>query len=104
MVLIVQLIFLIFFLLKKINYQKTTINHELIHTTQMKELGYIFFYLWYVIEYCLIRLFHKKQVDAYHDVSFEEEAYNNQYDLTYLDKRKHYSWIKYIKLKSNGNL
>lgn len=89
---------------KKDKLSKTTINHELIHTAQMKEMGYIFFYLWYVIEYCLIRLFHRKQGDAYHDISFEEEAYNNQYDLSYLDKRKHYSWIKYIKIKSNGNL
>lgn len=87
---------------KEDKLSKRTINHELIHTAQMKELGYIFFYLWYAIEYCLIRLFHKKQGDAYHDVSFEEEAYNNQYDLTYLDKRKHYSWTKYIKIKSNG--
>ena len=28
----------------------TTVNHELIHTAQMKELLYIFFYLWYVID------------------------------------------------------
>lgn len=89
---------------KEDKLSKYTINHELIHTAQMKELGYIFFYLWYGIEYCLIRLFHKKQGDAYHDVSFEEEAYNNQYDLSYLDKRNHYSWIKYIKIKFNGRL
>ena len=78
-----------------------TINHELIHTTQMKELAYIFFYLWYGIEYIYVRLFHKKQNDAYHDVSFEEEAYNNEYNLNYLNERKCYSWIKYIRLKSN---
>ena len=28
-----------------------TINHESIHTEQMKELGYIFFYIWYFIEF-----------------------------------------------------
>ena len=77
------------------------VNHELIHTAQMKELGYIGFYLWYGIEYLLIRLFHKKQGDAYHDVSFEEEAYANEKDLSYLDKRKHYTWFKYLKVKSN---
>lgn len=77
------------------------VNHELIHTAQMKELGYIGFYLWYGIEYLLIRLFHKKQGDAYHDVSFEEEAYANEKDLSYLDKRKHYAWFKYLKVKSN---
>ena len=29
---------------------KKTLNHEAIHTEQMKELGYIFFYIWYFIE------------------------------------------------------
>ena len=32
------------------------INHESIHTEQMKELLYVFFYIWYGIEY-FIRLF-----------------------------------------------
>lgn len=78
-----------------------TVNHELIHTAQMKELGYIGFYLWYAIEYLIIRLFHKKQGNAYHDVSFEEEAYANDKDMTYLQNRKHYAWFKYLKVKSN---
>ena len=67
----------------------------------MKELGYIGYYLWYGIEYLIIRLFHKKQGDAYHDVSFEEEAYANDKDMTYLKNRKHYAWFKYLKVKSN---
>ena len=78
----------------------STINHEKIHTEQMKEMGYIFFYLWYFIEYLLIRLFHKKQGNAYHDVSFEEEAYKNQYNYSYLKGRKHYAWIKFLKIRS----
>lgn len=86
---------------KKGLLRNKNVNHELIHTAQMKELGYIGFYLWYGIEYLLIRLFHKKQGDAYHDVSFEEEAYANEKDLSYLDKRKHYAWVKYLKVKSN---
>lgn len=89
---------------KEKSLSNKTINHESIHTAQMKEMGFIFFYLWYVIEYVLIRLFHKKQGDAYHDVSFEEEAYNNDDNLEYLKTRKHYSWFKYIKVKSNGKV
>lgn len=84
------------------NISEYDINHEDIHTEQMKEMGYIFFYLWYCIEYLLIRIFHKKQGDAYRDVSFEEEAYNNDHNLDYIKTRKHYSWIKYIKVKSYG--
>lgn len=80
-----------------------TINHEKIHTKQMIEMLFIFFYLWYGFEYLIIRLFHKKQNDAYHDVSFEEEAYNNDDNLNYIDTRKHYAWFKYIKVKSSNN-
>lgn len=90
---------LLFTKLKVLN--KFTINHESIHTEQMKEMGYIFFYAWYAIEYCVIRLLHEKQGDAYKDVSFEEEAYNNTNNLDYLKTRKRYSWVKYVKSKSN---
>lgn len=85
------------------NLSDKTINHEKIHTKQMIELLFIFFYLWYGIEYLIIRLFHKKQNDVYHDVSFEEEAHNNDDNLNYIDTRKHYAWFKYIKIKSNNN-
>jgi hypothetical protein len=78
-------------------------NHEYIHLKQMQEMLWLPFYLWYGIEYCIIRLVRlfDKQNTVYHDVSFEEEAYNNQNDYTYTDTRKHYSWLKYIKIKSN---
>lgn len=100
-------------------------NHEGIHTVQLIEcmllsmviiaiLSVIFnfsflwvllsipmYYIQYGLEYCCIRLFHKKQGNAYHDVSFEEEAYNNENDLDYLKNRTPFAWIKYVKLKSN---
>lgn len=79
------------------------INHESIHTKQMIEMLWIFFYLWYGIEYLIIIFSckHDSQKGQYHDVSFEEEAYANENDLAYLEKRKHYAWFKYLKLGSN---
>lgn len=72
---------------------KKTINHEKIHTHQMRELGYIFFYIWYFIEWLLLLpLFGTK---AYYNISFEREAYDNEKNYKYLEKRKHYSWFKY---------
>ena len=68
------------------------INHESIHSEQMKELGYIFFYIIYFFEW-VIRLFCKG--DAYKNLSFEREAYCNEYNLDYLKNRKRYSWLKY---------
>ena len=75
-------------------------NHELIHTLQMREMLYVFFYLWYGVEYVIVRFLHKKQSCAYHDVCFEEEAYINEMDLSYPSKREHYEWFKYIKARS----
>jgi len=72
------------------------INHEKIHWKQQLEMFILFFYLWYLIEW-VIRLF--INVDAYMNLSFEREAYTNEYDLFYLKKRKSFSWFKYIKKK-----
>ena len=71
-----------------------TIRHETIHTAQMKEMLYIFFYLWYVIEW-VIRLFMKG--NAYRNISFEREAYSNEDDVIYLESRKRFAWIKHLK-------
>jgi hypothetical protein len=72
---------------------KTTLNHEAIHTAQMKEMGYIFFYIWYFIEW-LIRLAINGRY-AYYCISFEREAYEKEKNYKYLNKRKPYSWFKY---------
>lgn len=61
-----------------------TINHERIHTAQMKELGYILFYIIYLLEW-VVRLF--KKGNAYRNISFEREAYEHETDLNYLSTR-----------------
>lgn len=72
---------------------KVTLNHEEIHTAQMKELCYVFFYLWYFIEW-IIRLFCNG--NAYRNISFEQEAYTNEENLNYLEERNHYSFLNYL--------
>ena len=74
---------------------RTLINHESIHTAQMKELGYIGFYILYLIEF-LVRFLGSgfKLKKAYREISFEKEAYQNQGNPEYLKTRKRYSWIK----------
>ena len=75
----------------KINRQ--TVIHEAIHTAQMKEMLYIFFYLWYFFEW-LIRLFCKG--NAYRNISLEKEAYEHDHDRSYLKNRKHYNWLRFL--------
>ena len=71
-----------------------TIRHESIHTAQMQEMLYIFFYLWYVVEW-VVRLFMKG--NAYRRISFEREAYENEGDLDYLSDRTWFAWIEDLK-------
>lgn len=75
------------------------VNHETIHTAQMKEMLYLFFYLWYVAEW-LVKLFiHGRS--AYRNISFEREAYSNEGNALYLSRRKRYAWAGYLKKKLN---
>jgi hypothetical protein len=76
------------------------INHETIHWHQQLEMLIIFFYLWYLIEW-IVRWF-TNFGDSYHNISFEREAYGNQYDMSYLGKRKHYAWTKYLTRKQKS--
>ncbi len=69
------------------------INHELVHTAQMKEMLYVFFYIWYVIEWFIKLFIYQDSNSAYRNISFEREAYENQDNLDYLKTRKHYGWI-----------
>lgn len=90
---------------------KRTVNHEGIHSCQSEDfipnpknsnfkriLGYLIFYLIYIIEWIfkvICNIFYWK-IRAYYSLSFEQEAYNNQYDYEYQDKRKRFAWAKYI--------
>ena len=71
-----------------------TINHEMIHAAQQREMLYLVFYLWYLVEW-LIRLpVNGRQ--AYVKISFEQEAYSNDRDASYLVHRKRFAWIKFL--------
>lgn len=85
-------------------YKNTSIkdyqlNHENIHLQQMKDFwifGYLLFYLLYFIEWLLKIPFYFFGYSSYRSISFEQEAFKNQWDLDYLHNRKRFVWIKYI--------
>lgn len=76
------------------------INHEEIHGKQQREMLVLLFFLWYAVEF-IIRLILNPMnyMKVYRRISFEQEAYENDSNLSYLDGRKPYSWIKYLKIK-----
>lgn len=68
------------------------LNHERIHTAQQRELLFVGFYLWYVIEWLFLLFKYRNGIKAYYNIRFEKEAYRHQNDLDYLKHRKHYSY------------
>lgn len=71
---------------------KEMVNHESIHFEQEKELGFIFFYILYLLEWLIKLCFYGKK--AYENISFEREAYRNEKNFDYIKNRKRYCWVK----------
>ncbi|HBK84309.1 MAG TPA: hypothetical protein DDZ41_12085 [Flavobacterium sp.] len=71
------------------------LNHEKIHLRQQLELAILLFYVWYLFEFVIrfIRLGNVKQ--AYTNISFEREAYQNEQNLSYLKKRPLFKFLGY---------
>ena len=95
---------------------KIDLNHESIHTVQFLELTLISlllliililitniswwwllasistFYILYIIDYVISKFYYNKQKDAYYNICFEKEAYNNEDNLQYIKYRKSFSF------------
>lgn len=77
------------------------IIHELIHFKQQIETLYIGKIIIGLAEFLYFRILKsKKPLDCYLLSSFEQEAYDNMFNVNYLQTRKSYSFIKYFKNKS----
>jgi len=59
----------------------------------MRELLFIFFYIWYLIEWLIRSLIYWNTSKAYRNICFEKEAYNNEKNIDYLKTRKHFSFL-----------
>ncbi len=89
-------LFGILFIRKNARIDDITLNHEAIHTAQMKELWYVLFYLWYVVDWLVKLVIYRNFRDAYVNVVFEREAYANDEDENYLKDRKRFAFIRYL--------
>lgn len=75
---------------------RVTINHESIHTAQIKELLYVPFYIVYVIEWLVRCMILHNGYKAYRNISFEREAYANESDEGYLARRRVFAFLRYM--------
>ncbi|MCX2679424.1 hypothetical protein OOZ15_05665 [Galbibacter sp. EGI 63066] len=72
------------------------INHEKIHLRQQMELLVLPFFLIYFMEW-LIGIFRYWNLNmAYRNISFEREAYQNEWNPDYLNERSSWSSFKYM--------
>jgi len=111
-------LFGVLFVRKNADIDELTINHEEIHTEQIKELWYVFFYLWYVVDWLIKLVIYRNFRDAYVNVVFEREAYANDEDadieltdqaieyfrkyLTMIDPKTYlYSFEKFVEYENN---
>ena len=81
-------LFGVLFVRRSARLTERLLNHERIHTAQMRELGYLPFYILYLCEW-LWRLF--RPGNAYRNLTFEREAYDNDHNLHYLHHRRPYA-------------
>ncbi len=72
------------------------INHEKIHLRQQLELLVLPFFIWYGVEFLLRWIQLKDRRRAYYAISFEQEAYSNEKDFDYLNKRTFASFLKFV--------
>ncbi len=75
------------------------VNHEKIHIRQQLELLIFPFYIWYLLEYLIRIIQYKNSYLAYRNISFEREAYANEANLKYLNQRKSFVFLNYMRLK-----
>lgn len=73
------------------------LNHEKIHLRQQMEMLIVFFYILYLGEYYFYLIKLKNPYLAYRSISFEREAYANESDMNYLNKKKLWSFKDYLR-------
>ena len=77
------------------NVDNKLINHEKIHLAQYKELFVFGFLILYFFYWLKNLIFYRNLNLAYKLNPFEQEAYSNEKDLSYLNNRKKFSWKKF---------
>jgi hypothetical protein len=73
---------------------KTMLRHESIHLAQQKETLVIGFYLIYILHWLYNLIKYGNTYDAYMNIVFEKEAYDNEDNHFYLANRKFWAWAR----------
>ncbi|MEM6686601.1 MAG: hypothetical protein AAF617_12540 [Bacteroidota bacterium] len=74
----------------------TLVHHEKIHLRQQIELLVLPFYILYISEWLIRLCYYRNREKAYYNISFEREAYFNEQDFDYLNKRRLFQFLRYL--------
>lgn len=80
-----------------LKHDSVLIRHEIIHLRQAVELLVIPFYILYLVNYIINRFKYDNHHQAYMHIIFEREAYHQENNITYLQNRRLYAWVRYFK-------
>ena len=83
------------FVLSKGKINQATKTHETIHWQQYIETGIIGFIILYLFYWGMGLIKYRNRKKAYFRIPFEQEAYDNHHDETYVLTRKRWGWLKY---------
>ena len=75
---------------------KSFVNHEKIHLRQQLELLIVLFFIWYGLEFLIRLIQFRNRKKAYRNISFEREAYANEQNINYLERRRLFSFLHYL--------
>lgn len=79
-----------------VRLSRRLVIHERIHLRQQTELLIVPFYLLYLLEFLLGLIRFRNSYEAYRNISFEQEAYSNDTNSSYLRVRPFWNWRRYL--------
>lgn len=71
-------------------------RHETTHALQQIETLWILFLVIYALEYVVKLIITSSHRTAYKSISFEQEAFEHELEISYNDVRRPYNWLQYV--------
>lgn len=93
------------FIFVRPNATANTILHEKIHLRQQVEMLVLPFFVWYAVEFLIrwVQSGFRSEV-AYHNVSFEREAYLHENDTNHLPHRYFWEFLLFLRIPAHAVL
>ncbi len=83
------------FIVSRVPMSDITLNHEKIHIEQQREGFILGFYALYVFYWGMGIVKGLSSSEAYYRIPYEQEAYDNDDNMNYLESRERNAWKKY---------